>query len=181
MKGNKVGIMTSRQSYMLSVSSFFTSVKLIQVSITRAAKNGYGIILIICFLSKDSFILQAMLHCSKKYSKCIIYSKAFRRIQIMKKRFLKQKRLLKNIMTEAGLDVHEDFSAELNEYGELTVSGCNEILKYTDDNITLKSRDYYLDIYGDNILLKMFSVKKSVIGGEISDVKLLKAGDKNAQ
>ena len=99
----------------------------------------------------------------------------------MKKRFLKQKRLLKNIMTEAGLDVHEDFSAELNEYGELTVSGCNEILKYTDENITLKSRDYYLDIYGDNILLKMFSVKKSVIGGEISDVKLVKAGDKNAQ
>lgn len=97
----------------------------------------------------------------------------------MKKRFVKQKKLLKNILSEAGLDVHEEFSAELNEYGELTVSGCNEILKYTEDNITLKSKVFYLDIYGKDIFLKIFSVKKSVIGGEINDIKLLKAGVEN--
>ncbi len=99
---------------------------------------------------------------------------------MMKQRFIKQKKLLKNFMSEAGMDVHEEFSAELNEYGELTVSGCNEIVKYTEDNLTLKSKDYYLDIYGDNICLKIFSVKKSVICGDINDVKLLKAGVKNA-
>lgn len=98
----------------------------------------------------------------------------------MKKRFAKQKRVLKNFMSEAGMDVHEDFFAELNEYGELTVSGCNEIINYTEDNITLKSEKYFLDIYGKHIFLKVFSVKKSVVGGEINDVKLLKAGVNNA-
>lgn len=72
------------------------------------------------------------------------------------------------------MDTKESFYLEVNEDGELSVTGCNEIINYTGENIMLKSEKYYLDIYGTDLFLVVYSENSSVIKGDIEDIKFLR-------
>jgi sporulation protein YqfC len=55
---------------------------------------------------------------------------------------------------------------------EVTVTECENIIKYDDDEIILKLNDFNLLINGSNLSLKTFYATKMVITGTIKKVQL---------
>ena len=68
----------------------------------------------------------------------------------------------------------EEFLMEFNSQGELTVKGCVDVNEYISENILLVSEIYYINVKGNNLYLKQFSEKDTVICGTIESINFIK-------
>ncbi len=75
--------------------------------------------------------------------------------------------------------LEEEFLLEFNSSGELTIKGCDDIKEYGDDCILLVAEEFIISVKGQDLYIKQFSLKSTIICGQIESINFTKSKKEN--
>lgn len=96
-----------------------------------------------------------------------------RTIKEMKIKDLAQK-AIREALRDLELDVKEQFFMEMNSEGEMSIRGMQEVEEYTEQYILLRGNGRYIEIKGNFLRLKVYSLRNTGIIGEIDSISFLR-------
>lgn len=91
------------------------------------------------------------------------------------KLFRTAEKTFRMFLRDSDLDVKEAFFMEMNSEGELMLRGIEDVNEYGKERMLLKSRDFYLEIKGENMLLGTYSANYTSIKGKIDSIAFLRS------
>lgn len=90
------------------------------------------------------------------------------------KLFRNAEKTFRMFLRDSDLDVKEEFFMEMNSEGELMFRGIEDVNEYGKERILLKSRDFFLEIKGENMQLGTYSANYTTVKGKIDGIAFLK-------